>query len=538
MAPTHRTPDSKKGRDTTTVGGVDRKDPFVGLTLPNYYHPEEKFLIMDLLGESNARIFKAKNLLHDRIVSLKIAPTLQEIMSKGNMGSTEAAKQQEDVYMRFEQEARVLKRISYPPLGHMNVVKIFGAGGIEVKGNTKPVPYMEMEFIDGPSLSQFLQSLAEQGKPLLWDVAESFMFQACSAVAYVHQNKILHRDIKPSNLLIRLVKAEEGGELLGYHVTLIDFGSVLLQDARTMTMTGTAIGTPFYMSPEQLDNSHNITVRSEIYSLGCILYELLTGRVPFFAETVAALSKAISYNEVESPRRVAPDRGIPSDLCRIVLKALEKKPEDRYDNVLRFEADIESCIWDDKGPRKRLHPVLWFENHPLAWLKKHPRIFASAIGAAGLIVAGSTFDVYHHFKVRHDAAVMESQQHAASVARPPPASTTTTPLLDNLPAAPGESAHTPLASQPVPRPESTAVGSADSLKPKPDTLPQAKAPAKHSKPHNLKKFVKPPPKKQPATKEQKSSWITPAQLYRTPDTPRHKVYSRYELTSPDSSGKK
>lgn len=482
------------------------RDWLVGKTITNINNTEQRYHVLDLTGAGgNARIYKAQDLANDkRVVSLKFAPPMEEIIR--SEGKTRAGDTKKRLYERFVREAETLARLSHPSRQHPNIVTVYGGGGIRVEGHDEALPYMVMEHIEGLSLAQLIEQAIAQGKPISWSVAQDITLQVCAALNVVHHDKIYDRDVKPDNIMLKL----DGDR---YRVKLIDFGSVMLSNVNTITMD-TTVGTLQYMSPEQLNRSHEVGAPSDLYSLSCTLYQMLTGSVPFPQEELPTLMTAITVTPPESPRKRVPDRGIPRDVCRTILKALEKKPDDRYKDAWAFAAAISSCTWNDKGPHKRLHPVLWFE--------KHPRIRLLSIGAAGLIVAGGTFDVYHHFKVRHDTAVMESQQHAASVARPPLASTTTTPLLNNLPAAPGESTRAPLASQPVPRPESTVVTPAAST-------PPAKAPPSNI--HKIKKTTKtlkkpPQPKKDTLGASAK------------PDNGPFHPYLRYRTPAPDSPGRK
>ncbi|MDD5340385.1 MAG: serine/threonine-protein kinase [Candidatus ainarchaeum sp.] len=462
------------------------KDPLVGKTVPNRYHPEQRYRIEALLGSGgNAKVYRAVDQTTENPVALKFAPTLEEIRQKANLSNTEALAQQKDIYLRFMREAETLKNISYPPLGHSNVVKVYGAGGIDVEGSAEPLPYMAMELIDGMLLPQLLEN-----GPILWPDTKSIFLQVCDALTYVHQKGILHRDLKWNNVVLKML-SEDLRKLSceTYHATLIDFGSVLLPDARTMTISGATLGTMPYMSPEQLNNSHNVTVRSEVYSLGCMLYEIITGSLPFVSQEQVPLMTSIMQDKPESPRKRAPDRGIPRQLCAIALTALEKKPENRYPDVRALAAAISSVKWNDKGPRKTLHPILW--------LTKHPRTFGLAIGATALVAAGSGFCLYNHFRTPEMAAT------------PAPAAMPARPLTEPPIAEPADSGGL------KPEAESTAV---DSLKPKPETLSTTMRPPPYSNPYKLKKPAKRPPaaKKDTLHGAAKRPLITPHLRYNTP----------------------
>lgn len=452
---------------------IDLKDPLIGQTVFNKHNDAEKYRIEAMLGAGgNAKIYKATDLANNRIVSLKFAPTLEDIMrSEGS--KTKANERKDQIYARFIREAETLAKLSRPDYRHPHVILVYGGGGVEIQGATGVLPYMAMEYIDGLSLAQLL----EQG-PILWPVAQDILLQVCDALSYVHGEGILHRDIKPDNIMLTLKEDKR------YQAKLIDFGSVRLSDVATITMD-TTVGTMRYISPEQLNRSQEVTAQSDVYSLGCTMYEMVTGSVPFTHPDLYQLTAAIIKESPDSPRKRVPDRGIPRKLCPIILRALEKKPEKRYHDVRGFAAAISSVKWNDKGSHKRPHPILWLE--------KHPRTFALAIGATALMATGTGFYLYNHF-FRMPNAVAQS----ISIQVVPPIKAKN-PLLDSQPVVPSESTH--VAPPEVPKPESTAVVPEQQKKP---TLKsyhkRSHMPAVQSKPKD--------------TAKPKSGFLTPSPRYR------------------------
>jgi serine/threonine protein kinase len=215
-----------------------------------------------------------------------------------------------DAVERFEREARASARIRGP-----HVVQV-----LDVDTDDRGRPYMVMELLRGRDLEAELRACG----PLPIEGAVDLVLQACVAVAQAHAAGIVHRDLKPSNLFV----SEEGGKRV---LKVLDFGiSKIAPDAEASTAPATsmyiAVGTPLYMSPEQMRSSRDVDGRSDIWSLGVILYELMAGTPPFLGTTTAAIA-AIVADAMPSIRRVRPD--VPEELERVLITALAKSPVDR-----------------------------------------------------------------------------------------------------------------------------------------------------------------------------------------------------------------
>ncbi len=227
---------------------------------------------------------------------------------------------------RFRRERQILASLNHP-----NIARLLD-GGINEEG----LPFLAMEFIDGESIINY----ADEHDLGLNDRLSLFL-KICSAVAYAHRNLIVHRDIKPGNIL---VTADGEPKLLDFGLAkLIDEG--LGQDAAT-THTEFRALTPAYASPEQL-KGEAITTSSDVYSLGVLLYELLTGQRPFKFEgmTLNEIIHAISTSEPGSPSRTAePNSKLRGDLDNIILKALRNEPDRRYKSVEQFADDIQKYL--------------------------------------------------------------------------------------------------------------------------------------------------------------------------------------------------
>ena len=259
-------------------------DNWIGKTLGQYQ-------ILELAGKGGmAVVYKAFQPSLNRYVALKVLP--------------DYLAQDDQFVLRFEHEARAAAALRHP-----NIMVIYDVG---VEGNTH---YIAAEYLEGRTLSQVI---AELRGPLPLQRTVNTMNQLASALDFAHQRGLVHRDIKPSNVF---VGADD-------HVTLMDFGiAKALQGGQQMTRTGTMVGTPEYMSPEQAEGKQ-IDQRSDIYSLGVMLYQLLTGRVPFAAETPTAILLAHVTQTPMSPRQLNP--AIPPAVEAVVMRSLAKRPEDRF----------------------------------------------------------------------------------------------------------------------------------------------------------------------------------------------------------------
>lgn len=248
-------------------------------------------------------VYKAKDPLIDRVVAIKTI----------NLGL--ALDEKEEYEGRFYQEAKAAGRLSHP-----NIVTIYDVG------KSGDVAYIAMEFLQG----QELRDIMNKGGLLPVEHVLDIAAQVAQGLAYAHEHDIVHRDIKPSNIMV----SSDG------HVKITDFGIARMASSAVQTQTGTVLGSPKYMSPEQVLGKA-IDQRSDIFSLGVMLYEMLAGQAPFAGDNVNAIMYQTLNMIPAPPNALNPE--VPEMANFIIAKALAKGLEDRYQNARDFAADLRAC---------------------------------------------------------------------------------------------------------------------------------------------------------------------------------------------------
>ncbi len=256
-------------------------------------------------------VYKVKDPLIDRIVAIKTI----------NLNLAEDEK--EEYEGRFYQEAKAAGRLSHP-----NIVTIFDVG------KSGDVAYIAMEYLEGRELRDILNDQRHLPIEQILDLAA----QIARGLAYAHEHDVVHRDIKPANIMV----VRDG------HIKITDFGIARMASAAVRTQTGMVLGSPKYMSPEQVLGKV-IDQRSDVFSLGVTLYEMLTGQVPFTGENVNAIMYQTLNVIPAPPSMLNPD--VPEMLNFIVAKALAKDLNDRYQNAREFANDLRACR--DTMPRSK-----------------------------------------------------------------------------------------------------------------------------------------------------------------------------------------
>lgn len=285
---------------------IEIQDPFVGRTL------DEKYCVEERLGAGGmGAVYRARHLLMDRPVAIKVLHQ--------RLVEDEAAR------VRFHMEARAAVLLQ-----HSNAVSVTDFGQ-----TSEGCVYIVMELLEGRTLREILSREA----PLETARAVSIMLQVSDAVAAAHEAGIIHRDLKPANILVTQ-SADQPAV-----VKVLDFGIAKLatdkldddEDVATLAQRSSIIGTPRYMAPEQ-SNGFELTPAADVYSLGVILYEMLTGMAPFTGSTRAEIAQKHTNDQPHPPRSIV--AAIPEDVERVVLHALEKQASDRLANAAEFRREL------------------------------------------------------------------------------------------------------------------------------------------------------------------------------------------------------
>ena len=263
----------------------------MALPLAEDSFPLSRYKPLKELGSgSSGRVYLARDMMLNKLVAVK---TLQQLTG--------------EQLISFQEEAKATSL-----LNHKNIVKILDFGAIE-----SGIPYMVLEYI--PGLSLFKQLERHRGLP--WQTTVDIFIEICRALSYAHKEGVMHRDVKPSNII------RVGGQ---HQVKITDFGIAHIEnpDGMRLTMVGTIVGTPRFMSPEQARGEQNIDGRSDLFSVGVLLYYLLSGKHPFTGETVISLCNKILNVPPTPMAEVAPQ--VPAGLRRIVERLLNKDINKRF----------------------------------------------------------------------------------------------------------------------------------------------------------------------------------------------------------------
>jgi hypothetical protein len=299
-----------------------------------------------VLGQGGVGVvFRARDLRLGRPVALKM------LLAGVYAGPTALA--------RFQREAEAVAGLCHP-----NIVQIYEVGDHEGR------PYFTMELVEGGSLAQ---KLTPTPPPVRWAV--ELVASLADAVAVAHSAGIVHRDLKPANVLL----AADGTPKIG------DFGLARrLEEEDRLTWTGTAVGTPSYMAPEQASGSAGlIGPATDVYGLGAVLYELLTGRPPFRGGTVLETSRQVLSDEPVCPSRLNPR--VPRDLESVCLKCLQKDPQRRYSSAAELAEDLRRYLL---GQVVTARPVGNWERAG-KWIRRYPAVASLSAAAVLALVAGT-----------------------------------------------------------------------------------------------------------------------------------------------------
>ncbi|WP_405487465.1 Stk1 family PASTA domain-containing Ser/Thr kinase [Nocardia sp. NBC_00511] len=235
-------------------------------------------------------------------------------------------------YLRFKREAQNAAALNHPA-----IVAVYDTGEAEIDGG--PLPYIVMEYVDGDTLRDLVRGKG----PFQPRRAMEVVADVCAALDFSHRNGIVHRDMKPANIMINRAGA----------VKVMDFGiaRAIADSSNPMTQTAAVIGTAQYLSPEQA-RGEQVDARSDVYSVGCVLYEILTGEPPFTGDSPVAVAYQHVREDPRLPSTVHP--GVPRELDSVVLKAMAKNPANRYQTAAEMRADLIRVL----GGQKPTAPII------------------------------------------------------------------------------------------------------------------------------------------------------------------------------------
>ena len=291
------------GRITQYQADAALQKSTVALVIGDYH-------VLDIIGAGGmGQVYKARHRFMDRVVAIKIMHSAKASNSK--------------LVQRFAREVKAAARLTHP-----NIVTAYDAG--ETAGSL----YLAMEYVDGPDISQVVKARGA----LTVDQAVNITIQAARGLAYVHSHNLVHRDIKPANLLL----GRDGT------VKILDLGLARFTEDDehgaevSLTMAGRLMGTVEYMAPEHAANAKDADHRSDIYSLGCTLYRLLTGRLPYGGTTL--VEKLIAQREHPIPLLSDSIETIPEELQGVFVRMVAKKPADRYQSMDDCIRDLQAAV--------------------------------------------------------------------------------------------------------------------------------------------------------------------------------------------------
>jgi hypothetical protein len=290
-----------------------------------------------------------------------------------------------DLARRLVEETRILSRLDHP-----NIARLLDAGT-----TADGLPYLAIEYVEGVPIHRYCESLPP-------DAIVGLLRDVCSAVKYLHQNLVVHRDLKPANILVTANGV----------VKVVDFGiAKLIDPSPGLEAKGLTLGplTPEYASPEQIRNGP-VSTLTDVFTLGIVLYELLTRTKPFDGSVIEVLNKIANQDAVRPSAR---DRRVPTDLDSVVLHAMEREPERRYASIEQMDEDLRRYL--DGLPVLARRGSVWYKARK--FVVRNKAGVAGAMAALVLLIAGVVATQFQARRAESERARAEAQAKAASAAQ-------------------------------------------------------------------------------------------------------------------------
>lgn len=319
----------------------------------------ERYELLEIIGEGGIGVvYKARHTLMNRVVAFK-------------MLHSESLKDERN-RKRFQQEAELMSSLKHP-----NIVSVFDFGF-----TPDDSAFLVMDYLDGKDLDALIQ---DEGYLTPEEVAPIFM-QICDAMTETHAHGIIHRDLKPGNIIV----VKGGGTL---EAKLVDFGMAKFEStskdrrAQSLTRPGEIFGSPYYMSPEQCIGTE-LDTRSDIYSMGVLMYEAVTGQPPFLANNMVEMAQMHIYEKPKEISSIIQDPDFPEWLQRIIFKALEKNVNDRYQSTQELKQALQafSKFWVEKTGGAESKPVSVRQSTTTRNLKAEIEAAKAFLAAQGIAV--------------------------------------------------------------------------------------------------------------------------------------------------------